>query len=67
MLSPIEGVVTAINPAVLADPSLATKDPYRDGWVCLIKSPEVGTDMRNLLSPRAGLASISNTDSGFVT
>src|SRR5205814_3477663 len=51
MVSPIEGVVTAINPAVRADPSLATKDPYRDGWVCLIKSPEVGTDMRNLLPP----------------
>jgi glycine cleavage system H lipoate-binding protein len=37
MLSPLEGVVTAINPEVIKDPALAVRDPYREGWVCQIK------------------------------
>ncbi len=49
MVSPIEGVVIAVNPEVQKDPSLITRDPYKDGWVCVIKSPDMTTNVNNLL------------------
>jgi len=49
MFSPLEGVVAAINPAVIRDPGLALHDPYGKGWVCQIKSSEMETNRRNLM------------------
>lgn len=49
LLSPLEGVVTAINPEVLKDPGLALRDPYHQGWVCVIRSPELESNRRNLV------------------
>jgi len=49
MLSPLEGMVTAVNPEVLKDPGLLTRDPYNAGWVCTIKSPDLDTNLRNLV------------------
>jgi hypothetical protein len=39
----------AVNPEVQRDPTLLAKDPYKDGWVCVIKSPDIGTNVNNLL------------------
>lgn len=39
MLSPVEGVLVSINHEVLKTPSLATEDPYKSGWLCVIKAP----------------------------
>lgn len=47
--SPIEGVLTAVNRAVLEDPAIATTDPYCDGWVAVIQSSSFGADQRNLM------------------
>ena len=49
LLSPVEGVIISVNNEVLKDPSLLTKDPYRNGWICVIKSPEIATNLNNLL------------------
>lgn len=49
MLSPVEGVVTAVRPEVIKTPDLLLRDPYREGWVCTIKSPEMDTNLRNLV------------------
>jgi glycine cleavage system H lipoate-binding protein len=49
MLSPVEGVVISLNHEVLKNPSLITSDPYRNGWVCVVKAPELSTNTRNLL------------------
>ena len=49
LLSPVEGVVAAINPEVIKDPGLAMRDPYGKGWICQIKSSEMETDQRNLM------------------
>lgn len=49
MLSPIEGTVTDINEAVLQDPQLARTDPYGDGWLLKVESPDAKTNFRNLL------------------
>ena len=49
MVSPVEGVVIAVNPEVQKDPNLAIKDPYKDGWICVIKSPDLGFNVNNLV------------------
>ena len=49
MVSPIEGSVSDINEAVMADPSLAGKDPYGEGWMVTVQSPDAKTNFRNLL------------------
>jgi hypothetical protein len=50
MLSPIEGEVSDVNEAVLRDASLLVSDPYGDGWLLTVISPEAETNFRNLLS-----------------
>jgi len=50
MVSPIEGTVTDVNEAVAFDPELARKDPYGEGWLVTVESPDAKTNFRNLLS-----------------
>jgi len=49
LLSPVEGVVTSINHELRKDPNLAVNDPYKGGWLCVVKAPELSTNSRNLL------------------
>jgi len=49
MVSPIEGTVTDINEAVARDPELARKDPYGEGWLVAVQSPDAKTNFRNLI------------------
>lgn len=49
MVSPIEGSVAEINDAVLENPQLAAKDPYGEGWLLTVQSPDAKTNFRNLL------------------
>lgn len=49
LLSPVEGMVAEHNQAALKDPALVSTSPYKDGWIVLIKSPDLTTDLKNLL------------------
>jgi len=49
MVSPIEGSVADINEAVVREPELARKDPYGEGWLVTVQSPDARTNFRNLL------------------
>lgn len=49
LLSPVEGVVMAINSDALKDPSLVTRHPYSDGWIATVKSPDLAVNEKNLL------------------
>ncbi len=49
LLSPIEGVVVTVNQDVINDPSIVVKDPYKNGWICVVKSPEISSNLNNLL------------------
>ena len=50
MVSPIEGSVADINEAVVQDPEKARRDPYGEGWMVTVQSPDAKTNFRNLLS-----------------
>src|ERR1019366_354819 len=49
MVSPIEGTVAEINEAVVRDPESARTDPYGEGWLLTVQSPDAKTNFRNLL------------------
>jgi glycine cleavage system H lipoate-binding protein len=49
ILSPVEGVVVSVNHEVLKDPSLILKDPYKEGWICVVKAPDLEINTKNLL------------------
>ena len=49
MVSPIEGMVTDVNPAIAQDANAARRDPYGEGWLLTVQSPDAKTNFRNLL------------------
>lgn len=49
MLSPIEGVVASLNHQVIKNPATLNADPYKEGWVCVVKAPDMQTNLRNLI------------------
>ena len=49
LVSPIEGEVTSVNEAVIKSPILLNSDPYGDGWLLAVMSPDAETNFRNLL------------------
>jgi glycine cleavage system H lipoate-binding protein len=49
LVAPVEGVIMAINKEVVDDPTLAARDPYRDGWIATIKAPDLATNQKNLM------------------
>jgi glycine cleavage system H lipoate-binding protein len=49
LLCPVEGVVTAINHDALRDPTLVTNDPYKNGWIAIVKSPDLKVNQKNLI------------------
>jgi glycine cleavage system H protein len=50
LVSPIEGTVVDINEAALQSPGMTREDPYGDGWLIEVHSPDAKTNFKNLLS-----------------
>jgi len=49
MVSPIEGSIADVNDAVASNPNVAQQDPYGEGWLVTVQSPDAKTNFRNLL------------------
>lgn len=49
LLSPIEGSISEINEAVLANPNAKRLDSYNEGWLVMVQAPDQKTSFRNLL------------------
>ena len=50
IVSPIEGTVIDVNDAAAKSPVVAKNDPYGDGWLLTVNSPDAKTNFRNLMS-----------------
>lgn len=50
MLSPVDGIVSEVNPAVLASADVARQDPYGAGWLLKLDAPRFDANRRGLLS-----------------
>ena len=49
MVSPVEGVVTAVNKDAVEDPGVIGHDPYQNGWIAIVKSPDLTMNQKNLV------------------
>lgn len=49
LVSPIEGTIVDVNRKAIDDPKLAQNDPYGEGWLLAVNSPDAPTNFRNLL------------------
>lgn len=49
VLSPVSGVVTAINPKLREEGDLANQDPYSEGWVMSVHSNNLRQDLKDLM------------------
>ncbi len=38
LYSPVTGIVLAVNPQVLSDPSIVSKEPFAKGWMMRVKA-----------------------------
>jgi glycine cleavage system H protein len=61
LLSPVEGVVVSVNHEVLKNPNLIVDDPYKSGWLCVIKAPELAINAKNLLQGNVIAAWMQNS------
>ncbi|HET8541415.1 MAG TPA: glycine cleavage system protein H [Anaeromyxobacter sp.] len=50
MLSPVDGIVVAVNPAMRND-AAALADPYGAGWLFKVKTPRLAANFRQLHAP----------------
>ena len=49
VISPISGVVTAVNSKLREQGDVANKDPYSEGWILRIHSHNLRQDLKNLM------------------
>jgi glycine cleavage system H lipoate-binding protein len=49
MLSPVEGEVVAVNHQVAHSPGAAFEDPYGSGWLFKVKSPNLTSNIKNMI------------------
>jgi glycine cleavage system H lipoate-binding protein len=45
----VDSVLVSVNHEVLKNPSLISDDPYKNGWLGVVKAPELSTNAKNLL------------------
>ena len=48
-----DGRLVDVNDALLDDPSMASSDPYGQGWLITVQAPDMVTSFRNLLKGSA--------------
>ena len=59
MLSPIDGVIVEVNNKVRENPKLANQGPYEQGWLFVVRSPDIKTSAQKLMSDTNSMEWIS--------
>jgi glycine cleavage system H lipoate-binding protein/uncharacterized CHY-type Zn-finger protein len=55
VLSPVDGVITEVNPVVRETPDLANRDPYGEGWLFMVHTPDIKATIGTLMSDQQSL------------
>jgi len=59
VLSPIDGVIVEVNSKVRENPELANRRPYSDGWLFMVRTPDVKGTMNKLMIDQSSLTWIN--------
>jgi len=52
VLSPLGGVIVEVNPKVREAPAAANREPYGEGWLFLVRTPDVKDAVKPLMTDR---------------
>lgn len=69
VLSPVGGVIVEVNSALREEPALANQAPYEDGWLFMVRTPDIKGTIKGLMRDREGLDYITgelNTLEGMI-
>jgi glycine cleavage system H protein len=56
IVSPLSGIIQAVNPRLKKEPVLLIDDPIEDGWLITIKPDNLESELKNLLFGRKAFA-----------
>jgi glycine cleavage system H protein len=51
ILSPLSGVVLRFNDALFDEPDIMNRDPYKKGWITVIRATNLDEELQKLLKP----------------
>jgi glycine cleavage system H lipoate-binding protein/uncharacterized CHY-type Zn-finger protein len=60
VLSPVNGVIVEVNSQLRENPELANREPYGDGWLFMVRTPDIKRTMETLMSDQSSLTWINN-------
>jgi glycine cleavage system H lipoate-binding protein/uncharacterized CHY-type Zn-finger protein len=49
VLSPVDGVIMEVNSKVRENPKLANHEPYGEGWLFMVRTPDIKATMKKLM------------------
>ncbi len=55
VLSPVDGVIMEVNSGVRDDSGLTNREPYGEGWLFVLRNPDLKKTMKNLMDDITGL------------
>jgi glycine cleavage system H protein len=67
MLSPVDGVVESVNPAIGGSPGIVNDDPYEEGWLMRVRVGDADQPNRNLLGADMARAWLDRAAEGLRT
>ena len=50
VLAPVDGVIVDVNSKVRENPELANRGPYEDGWLFMVRTPDIKASAKKLMS-----------------
>ena len=56
VLSPVNGVIMEVNSYIRENPAKANREPYGDGWLFMVRTPDVKATMKDLMSDQNSLS-----------
>ncbi len=60
VLSPIDGVIVEVNNELREKPDVANREPYGDGWLFMVRTPDVKATMGKLMVDQSSLSWMNN-------
>ncbi len=55
VLSPVGGVIVEVNSKVRENPEIANREPYGDGWLFMVRTPDVKKTIKKLMKDKDSL------------
>ena len=55
VLSPIDGVIMEVNSKVRENPELANREPYGEGWLFMVRTPDIKGTAKKLMSDTSSM------------